>query len=56
VLAVAVIGLFAVGVWQRDRVFAYLADWGLWAVVAILAALVAAVAASSYSANRLATL
>jgi hypothetical protein len=55
-LGVALIGLLALGVWQRERVFTYLADWGLWAVVAILAALVAAVAASSYSANRLATL
>ena len=55
-LGVVILGIVAVGVWQRDRVFAYLADWGLWAVVAILAALVAAVAASSYSANRMATL
>jgi hypothetical protein len=55
-LGVAVMGIFALGVWQRERVLAYLADWGLWAVVAILAALVAGVAASSYSANRLATL
>jgi len=43
------------GVWQRVRVIAFLADWGLWAVVAIVAALVVAVAAASYSANRLAT-
>ena len=54
-LGIVVVGLVAVGVWQRVRVIAFLADWGLWAVVAILAALVAAVAAASYSANRLAT-
>ena len=54
-LGVVIMGLVALGVWQRVRVVAFLADWGLWAVVAILAALVVAVAAASYSANRLAT-
>ena len=54
-LGVVVMGLIALGVWQRVRVIAFLADWGLWAVVAIVAALVVAVAAASYSANRLAT-
>ncbi len=56
VLAVAIVGLVAVGVWQRAHLVALLADWDLWAIVAALAALVAAAAASSYSANRLATL
>ena len=54
-LGVVVMGLVALGVWQRVRVIAFLADWGLWAVVAIVAALVVAVAAASYSSNRLAT-
>jgi hypothetical protein len=54
-LGVVLMGLVALGVWQRVRVIAYLADWGLWAVVAIVAGLVIAVAAASYSANRLAT-
>jgi hypothetical protein len=54
-LGVVLIGLIALGVWQRVRVIAFLADWGLWAVVAMVAALVVAVAAASYSANRLAT-
>jgi hypothetical protein len=54
-MGVVIVGLIAVGVWQRVRVVAFLADWGLWAVVAILAAVVAVVAAASYSANRLAT-
>ncbi|HEY5483136.1 MAG TPA: hypothetical protein VIK31_04910 [Propionibacteriaceae bacterium] len=54
-LGVVLMGLVALGVWQRVRVIAYLADWGLWAVVAIIAGLVLAVAAASYSANRLAT-
>ena len=53
-LAMGVV-IVGVGVWQRVRVVAFLADWGLWAVVAILAAVVAVVAAASYSANRLAT-
>jgi hypothetical protein len=54
-LGVVLMGLVALGVWQRVRVIAYLADWGLWAVVAIIAGLVIAVAAASCSANRLAT-
>jgi hypothetical protein len=54
-MGIVLIGLVALGVWQRVRVVAFLADWGLWAVVAIVAALVVAVAAASYSANRLAT-
>jgi hypothetical protein len=54
-LGILLMGLVAVGVWQRVRVIAFLADWGLWAVVAIIAGLVIAVAAASYSANRLAT-
>jgi hypothetical protein len=54
-MGIVLIGLVALGVWQRVRVIAFLADWGLWAVVAIVAALVVAVAAASYSANRLAT-
>ena len=54
-LGVAVMGLVAVGVWQRVQVMSFLAVWGLWAIVAIVAALVVAVAAASYSANRLAT-
>jgi len=54
-MGVVLMGLIAVGVWQRVRVAAFFADWGLWAVVALVAALVVAVAAASYSANRLAT-
>lgn len=54
-LGIVLTGVVALGVWQRVRVFAYLADRGLWAVVAIVAALVVAAAAASYSANRLAT-
>lgn len=55
-LGVLIVGLVAVGVWQRTNIASFLADWGLWAIVAILAALVAAIAAASYSANRMATL
>jgi hypothetical protein len=54
-LGVVLMGLIALGVWQRIRVIAFLADWGLWSVVAMVAALIAAVAVASYSANRLAT-
>jgi hypothetical protein len=54
-LGVVLMGLIALGVWQRVQVIAFLADWGLLAVVAMVAALVVAVAAASYSANRLAT-